>query len=185
MRDAGGLAGVCTQTQIVSVGQPTPVNATQTNTDTDCGTCLGIMDINATGGTGNYQYSINNGGTFQGSDIFNNLCIGSYTVLIEDENQCQSTVTGVIDALNGPEITSIVSTITSCPNSCDGEIIITSTNSALYSIDGGITFQASNTFTNLCSGNYFIVVGDGLGCEDNGQTTVINGNLLLVMISLD
>jgi gliding motility-associated-like protein len=185
VRDAGGLAGVCTQTQIVSVGQPTPVSATQTNTDTDCGTCLGIIDVNATGGTGNYQYSINNGGTFQAADIFNNLCIGLYTVLIEDENQCQSSVTAVIDALNGPVITSIVSTITSCPNTCDGEIIITSSNTTLYSIDGGITFQAANTFPNLCSGNYSIVVGDGLGCEDNGQTTVINPPNIPVSFTFD
>lgn len=174
VQDAGGLAGVCTVTQIVSVHQPSAVAASQTNIDTDCGTCLGIIDVDASGGTGNYQYSIDNGGVFQGSDIFNNLCIGTYTILIEDANQCQATVSGVIDALNGPVVTNVNAIPTFCPNSCDGQIVITSTNTALYSIDGGATFQASNTFTGLCAGTYDIVVGDGLGCEDSDIAVVTN-----------
>lgn len=174
VQDAGGMAGVCTVTQIVTVHQPSPVAATETDTDTDCGTCLGIIDVDATGGTGAYQYSIDAGATFQGSDIFNNLCVGTYTITIEDANQCQTTVTGIINALNGPQINSITANPTLCPNSCDGEIIINSTNTASYSIDGGATFQPGNTFQNLCAGTYNIVVGDGLGCEDNDDATIVN-----------
>lgn len=174
VQDAGGLAGVCTVTQIVTVHQPTAVTVSQTNTDTDCGTCLGEIDVDASGGISPYQYSIDNGGSFQNSDLFSNLCIGNYTVLIEDNNQCQTTINATIDALNGPVIQNITANPTSCPNSCDGEIIITSTNTALYSIDGGVTFQAASTFTDLCSGDYDIVVGDGLGCEDNGDALIVN-----------
>jgi gliding motility-associated-like protein len=185
VRDAGGIAGVCTQTQLVSVAQPSAISVSETNIDTDCGTCLGIIDVNASGGTGSLQYSINNGGVFQASDIFNNLCIGAYTILVEDANQCQSTIVGVINALNGPSITSVNSIMTSCPNSCDGELIITSTNTALYSIDGGQTFQASNTFSNLCAGTYDIVVGDGLGCEDDGMGSVANPPNIPVAFTFD
>jgi gliding motility-associated-like protein len=174
VRDAGGLAGVCTVTQVESVQQPTEVTATETDVDTDCGTCLGTIDVDATGGTGAYQYSIDAGATFQPLDVFSNLCIGTYSVLIIDANNCPASVTGVIDALNGPQINSIAANPTLCPNSCDGEIIINSSNTALYSIDGGITFQPSNTFSNLCAGTYQIVVGDGLGCDDSGVATIVN-----------
>jgi gliding motility-associated-like protein len=185
VRDAGGLSGVCTQTQIVTVHQPNPIVASETNVDTDCGTCFGEIDVNASGGTGNYQYSIDNGGTFQGSDIFNNLCIGTYTILVEDEKQCQATVNGIIEALNGPDIISLDATITSCPNSCDGTITIQSTNTVEYSIDGGMNFQASNVFSNLCSGNYSIVVSDGLGCEDFGNVAVSNPPPIPVSFTFD
>lgn len=174
VRDAGGVAGVCTVTQVVNVHQPSIVSLTQNITDTDCGTCLGIIDINASGGTGGYQYSIDNGLSFQPSDIFSNLCVGNYSIIVEDANNCPSNISSTVAALNGPDITNVQADATFCPNSCDGQIIITSTNTALYSIDGGTTFQASNTFTNLCAGTYQILVGDGLGCEDNTSATVVN-----------
>lgn len=174
VQDAGGISGVCNVTQVVTIHQPSTVTLTQTETDTDCGTCLGEIDVNAMGGTGAYQYSIDNGTTFQTSDIFNGLCIGTYTILVEDANNCQSSINGVIEPLNGPNITEIIANPTFCPTSCDGSIVINATNAALFSIDGGTTFQGSNTFTNLCAGTYYIVVGDGLGCEDNDQATIVN-----------
>lgn len=185
VRDAGGPAGVCMQTQIVTLHQPNPISATETNVDTDCGTCFGEIDVDASGGNGNFQYSIDNGGTFQTSDLFDNLCIGTYTILVEDENQCQSTVSAVIDALNGPVITSVQTVNTSCPNSCDGSVTISSTNTTEFSIDGGMNFQTSPTFNNLCSGTFSIVVSDGLGCEDQGTATIQNPPHIPVSFTFD
>ena len=53
----------------------------------DCeGVCNGSILINPIGGTGPYQYSINNGTTFQTSNIFSDLCGGSYSVVVKDSN---------------------------------------------------------------------------------------------------
>lgn len=53
----------------------------------DCeGVCNGSILINPIGGTGPYQYSVNNGTTFQSSNIFTNLCGGSYGVVVKDSN---------------------------------------------------------------------------------------------------
>lgn len=53
----------------------------------DCeGVCNGSILINPLGGTGPYQYSVNNGTTFQSSNIFTNLCGGSYSVVVQDSN---------------------------------------------------------------------------------------------------
>ena len=53
----------------------------------DCeGVCNGSILINPIGGTGPYQYSINNGTTYQTSNIFSDLCGGSYSVVVKDSN---------------------------------------------------------------------------------------------------
>ena len=46
--------------------------------------------ITANGGTGSYQYSIDDGLTYQSSEVFSNLTADTYTVLISDENGCIS-----------------------------------------------------------------------------------------------
>ena len=48
--------------------------------------CNGSILINPIGGTGPYQYSINNGTTYQTSNIFSDLCGGSYSVVVKDSN---------------------------------------------------------------------------------------------------
>ena len=68
------------------------------------------------------------------------------------------------------EIVSVDAT-TACPGE-GGDITInascTSCDGIMYSIDGGATFQASNTFTDQPAGNYQIVVQDAAdsSCED-------------------
>ncbi|MBS1612004.1 MAG: hypothetical protein JST49_04230, partial [Bacteroidetes bacterium] len=42
--------------------------------------------INAAGGTGNYEYSITNGGSWQASNTFSGLANGSYTLRVKDVN---------------------------------------------------------------------------------------------------
>jgi subtilisin-like proprotein convertase family protein len=67
------------------------------------------------------------------------------------------------------EITNVSSTDETCPYEEDGTITIDATcttcTSILYSIDGGTTMQASNTFTNLAPGTYMPYV------EDSGEAT--------------
>ena len=46
----------------------------------------------------------------------------------------------------------------------DITIIVDGTGSYFYSIDGGVSFQSENTFTDLSDGLYIIVVNDENGC---------------------
>jgi hypothetical protein len=48
--------------------------------------CDGEVTITASGGTGPYTYSIDNGVTFQSADNFANLCEGDYAIIIKDSN---------------------------------------------------------------------------------------------------
>ncbi len=62
-----------------------------------------------------------------------------------------------------------------CPNACGGEIHIVAPLATQYSIDGGVTFQPDSFFVNLCAGNYpDIIVQDALGCQGEGQVTLID-----------
>lgn len=60
------------------------------------GTSLGgIIISNSTGGNGDYRYSIDNGVTWFDRTIFSDLTAGTYSILIEDGNGCQSSVEGL------------------------------------------------------------------------------------------
>lgn len=64
-----------------------PLTTTINTQNTSCsGTlnCNGSITVTTQGGQAPYQYSINNGNTFQGSNIFNGLCSGTYTVITKD-----------------------------------------------------------------------------------------------------
>ena len=56
------------------------------------------------------------------------------------------------------ELVSIASTNESDCAAGDGSITITATGNAEYSIDGGSSYQASNTFTGLSAGSYNVVI---------------------------
>ncbi|MBK7215430.1 MAG: SprB repeat-containing protein [Bacteroidales bacterium] len=48
----------------------------------------GAITVNATGGSGNYLYSINNGTSWQSVNNFTGLSAGNYTVLLKDPGSC-------------------------------------------------------------------------------------------------
>src|ERR1700744_2904381 len=58
------------------------VNATGCNTDD------GMVTLTPAGGSPPYLYSINDGASFQASNVFSNLGPGAYSILIEDANGC-------------------------------------------------------------------------------------------------
>ena len=64
-----------------------PLQATITTDPTTCGNtqpCDGDITITALGGSAPYTYSINNGLSFSSSNIFSQLCEGTYTVVVRD-----------------------------------------------------------------------------------------------------
>ena len=143
--------------------------------DVSCyGASDGTIEITPTSGTFPFQYSIDNGVSFQSNNIFNQLSSGTYDIIVSDSNGC--TVDFIIN-INSP-ISSPPSTLisnVSCAGSSDGSIEIipnAGTFPFQYSIDGGINYQSNNVFSNLPSGNYDIVIIDMLGCQENIITNI-------------
>ncbi len=54
----------------------------------------GTLTVNTSGGTGNFEYSKNNGLNWQRSNIFSSLAPGTYTILVRDPGSCHSSISG-------------------------------------------------------------------------------------------
>ncbi|MEM8526781.1 MAG: M43 family zinc metalloprotease [Bacteroidota bacterium] len=121
------------------------------------------------------EFSIDDGETWQNSNIFENLAAATYFVQIRNANEfdCLSERSITLEAPSVEDIT-IQNIETIVPNACgasNGSIVIQSDASdAEYSIDGGETWQTSNEFSNLSGGTYFPQVRSGLCSFAEGES---------------
>ncbi|MBP6431954.1 MAG: gliding motility-associated C-terminal domain-containing protein [Ferruginibacter sp.] len=115
-----------------------------------------------------YEYSIDAGATWQSSPFFPNLPAATYNVRArEGGNICAAFSTATIT--DPPSISAtIITGQTNCSNKT-GEITVNGSGGTApyqYSIDGGITYQPLNIFSNLPIGTYSnIKVKDFNNCE--------------------
>ncbi len=168
----------CQGSTPVTVNEPALLTASASAVPVVCnGQNNGTITVTAAGGVGPYQYSINGGATWQGSNIFN-VAANSYTITIKDANNCITTQT--ITVTEPAVLTaSSVTTTASCNGGPDGTITVTANGGNAgygYSLDG-TSFQSSNTF-NVLAGSYTVTVKDNLGCTVSFPATVtLMGNL--------
>lgn len=128
-------------------------------TSVDPTSCNGFGSITIT--TPASEYSFDNGVTWSTSNTANNLPIGTYLIRTKDAFGCISNFNSVVfynQFLSAPTYTFIAPY---CSNL--GSITIT-TPAAHYSIDGGTTWQTSDTFSNLNPGSYVIKIKNAQGC---------------------
>jgi len=152
--------------EVILVGPNSPVVAdVVTNDPATCDIQNGVIVISATDGSGEYEFSIDNGQTWQNQNTFTNLPSGAYQIAIRNlDGTCfvSDGITTLVGSDDEPMIEDIfVSNPMDCMNPNDGVItIVLSNNSGVfeYSNDGGTTFQADNSFTGLSEGNYQVVV---------------------------
>ncbi len=109
-----------------------------------------------------------------------NTLAGSYLYYVtQTNNGCQSTSVSADLIINpSPIISNVVSTPQSVCNSNDASITITASGTApmSYSINGGLNYASTNSFTGLSQGSYPIMVKNGYNCILSGTTiSIING----------
>jgi len=153
----------------VLVNIPTTITASISAGAIACNGGTSTLTVNASGGTGILQYSLN-GGAYQLSNTFIVNAAGSpYSVTVKDENNC----TVVTNTLSVTEPTQLVfgtpaTTNVSCNGGNDGQIVISATGGTgtiTYSIIPAVGSQApSGTFTNLTAQTYTITAEDNNGC---------------------
>ena len=143
-----------TSQQQILINRPDPqIDSVQIQNES-CGSSNGQVVVYASNGTGSLLYSIDNGGTFVASNTFSGLSAGTYTLVVQDQNNCTDTQVISISNSSGPSITALVLSATTCGLD-NGEIVITVSGGVPpleYSIDNGLTFQTSNTFSGLSAG---------------------------------
>ncbi len=134
-------------------------------TDITCnGSNDGSIFLNVTGGQPPYQYLWSNGST---TEPITGLSAGTYTVTVTDANTLTAIENFTITEPAAVVILNVFTTNVSCIGLCDGSIEIIATGgvgSLEFSLDGGNNFMAMNFATNLCAGNYFVVVRDLNNC---------------------
>jgi len=168
-------ANNCATSSTVVVAPPNlPVinSISQTNASCDPGGDATVT-VNASGGVPGYTYS-SDGTNFQGSNVLTSLAVGTYTITVSDASGCTTTTSVTITPEPSPTITNLSTTFASCVPGCDGTMTVTANGTAssvfTYSING-VNFQASNTFSAICTGNYTVTVVDANGCT---ATSVFN-----------
>lgn len=174
VQDNNGCQGFST-VNLANTNAPT---LTSNTVDVSCnGSNDGQLFNNATGGTYPYQYSIDGGNNYQASGTFGALSGGSYTVIVQDANGCQTTGTATINE-SSPITHTVSVTNTTCGNSNGNLAIIPNggTSPYQYSINGGATFQANGFFNTLQGGNYNVVVVDANGCSSTITSETIQGS---------
>ncbi|MFN5982499.1 MAG: gliding motility-associated C-terminal domain-containing protein [Fluviicola sp.] len=152
-------------------------------TPSSCVLNNGTIDVSGTGGAGGYQYSIDNGVTFQSGTTFTNLGPGSYPILVQDLNGCSGTVNATVSSPAPVVLTLASSSNPACNGSSDGQIDLSATGTSpfFYSLNSG-TPQSSPNFSGLASGVYSMSVVDGNGCTDNLSVTLTDPTVVNLSI---
>ncbi len=144
----------------ISVNDDSPVTC---NSSSSAG-----ITINTVNGVGPFQYSIDNGLTFQDTPSFVALAAGTYTVLVLDDSGCSATLEHTIS--NPAPLTASAGVARDVTCNVSGALVrITNVVGGVapytYSFDGGASFDTPSIAT-LPPGNYnTVVVRDAVGCE--------------------
>ncbi len=167
----------CTASVTKEITQPSAITASAVANNP---LCFGVANtgftITASGGTGDLEYSKDNGANYVSSGVFTGLTAGTYNWVVRDENGC--TKTGTVE-VTIPAVVEL--SLTSQPETCEGtdsgSIEATfSGGTGVYrvSIDGGtLTEQTSPyTFSNLSSGLHTVLVKDFNDCELSKEINV-------------
>ncbi|MGE0020962.1 MAG: leucine-rich repeat domain-containing protein, partial [Draconibacterium sp.] len=182
-------ANDCETQTLVTVSDASITISSVSKTDvTGCsGNTNGSITVTATGGSGSLEYSVNNGASWQSSNIFATLSAGSYTVKVKDGAGSIAAWASNPVVITEPAELEITSAATTADNgTSNGTITVTATGGTgtiTYSKDGGSTFQSSNLFENLASGDYTIVVKDANDCETQTLVTVSDASITISSVS--
>lgn len=163
VRDANG----CTESALVTLTEPLILSASSTVAYVSCfGESNGAININAAGGTGSYEYSLD-GTTFQAESNFSSLAANTYTITVKDAGGCTTTLVA--------EVTEPIQLSVSASIVDDNTISVSATGGTApyeYALGTG-SFQAASSFNGLTNGDYTISVRDASGCTSTTSSSLV------------
>ena len=174
----------CSVTENINLTQPTQLFNDTLMTVVNSISCFGGNDgsinIYPIGGTPPYTFNWSNGST---TEDLSNLSSGTYTVIITDSLQCNSSNYSFLITEPAQITTNTTYTDVSCNGNSDGSIDLT--------VFGGIspyTFVWSNGATtedisNLNAGNYSVTISDANNCLENDSVIINEPNVLMASLS--
>jgi gliding motility-associated-like protein/uncharacterized repeat protein (TIGR01451 family) len=142
----------------------------ETHTNVTCfGADNGTINLNVTGGAGNYTYLWNNTSTTQ--DL-SNLAAGNYFVTVTDANTCQSFIATTITSPLAPLAVTGFRTDMRCFDEASGAFTLTTTGGTqpyAYTWNTGATTE---DLTDLDQGDYTLLVRDSNNCTTTYSATI-------------
>jgi len=185
--DANG----CTATNSIIVTEPPSFSfTTSSNPPTDCGIDDGIILVNASGGTSDFQYSID-GTTWQSSNSFTGLSSGNYPVYVRTEfGTCvQGPISENVQVASSPTIDGVTIVNPQTNVSGDGGILVEASGNGVqleYELQGVAGWQTSDLFENLSPGTYTIRVRyQGQNCIATRTVTLTAGGGVVGNVNLN
>lgn len=178
VRNASSLNCEAAGATAVTITEPTAISATTTPTPTTCpGGNDGQLTVNASGGTGTLEYSINSTTVYQPSNVFTGLSAVNATIRVRDANLCVFVLTG--QNPGSPTAFSVSPVATASTVCVGGTTTVTVTASGgtgtlEYSIDNGASYQPSNVFSGVTSGSKLVRVRDASLCVSGAASVVIS-----------
>ncbi|MBK8833038.1 MAG: gliding motility-associated C-terminal domain-containing protein [Saprospiraceae bacterium] len=138
-----------------------------------CGLSDGQITISASGGIGSIMYSLD-GINFMPSGHFTGLASGTYTVIVQDDNQCSVSVPFNLSTPGAPQLAIVNLSHPKCDLD-NGSILLNGAGGSgalTFSIDG-VTYQGTNTYTGLPAGQYAFFLRDQTNCTDSIHVELI------------
>ncbi len=173
LSDANG----CDTITSINITSPVSLTASVTAIDDTCLQTVGSAVVpSVTGGTPPYTYRWS-GGT-PSNNMTTDLSAGNYTVTVEDNVGCDTTIAFTINNFSTISINDSVVNVT-CNGNNDGKIFITNIggiNPVTYNWSVGFLVGANPT--NVPPGTYSITVTDAAGCAEISSISVTQPNLL-------
>ncbi len=157
---------------VSNIGGPTALNFTVTNVSCNGGS-NGIVNVNTTGGTAPYNYTLMPNNISNGLGIFNNLIAGNYTISVKDANNCMYSSTVSVSQPAPLSLTFNVTNV-SCYSGNNGVINCIGSGGISpyqFALNGG-SYQTSSSFNNLFAGYYNVTIKDNNNCTQT-QTVQI------------
>jgi gliding motility-associated-like protein len=189
VRDLNG----CTDfDQVILTEPPILSGSIVTQKNVDCkGNATGEVEVAGTGGTGPYEYSINNS-PFQPSGLFNTLSAAIYTVRVRDFNFCTSDRIVTITEPAFLTVSELLKTNIDCIGNSTGSISVSAAGGTapyLFAIilSGGApplpaAFTSATTFSSLASGTYTVFVRDTKNCVSQNDITITGPTPLVLSL---
>ncbi len=166
----------------ITVNKTNNLLATATAAPASCNQNNGVITFATPSyGTPPYQYSINNGGTFQAGNVFSGLAAGLYNCVVKDAGTGITNLQVTVTSSNNLSATATATPVL-CNGGNTGSITVTPANGTApyqYSLNGG-GFQTGNVFSNLTAGVYTVQVKDNGNCATTQQVTVSQPAVLVV-----
>ncbi len=150
------------------------------STDPDCNANNGSITVSATGGDGNYEYSIDGGG-WQSSSTFSNLSPGYHYITVRNAGgSCETDPKGrtLVEQSCCDINASLDTNSPTCSQPTSGSVTVNSTGgtgSYEYTLADG-NWQTSNIFLGLSGGSYAVYVRNTDGsCISGPYTFTLTG----------